>query len=203
MPAHAEEFLEPRGTRTRFARAVWLALMPFILCAFAPGSSRASDFELLSVGVRARFSETQVLGKHQTESFREYDLVFANRLPWERPLGSGWDMSARLLTSVGVIQGEENQDAPVVSVVPVIALTKKDGGFTADFGVGLALLGKRVYARQDFGGAVQFALTLGLSVPIHERIGVGYRFLHYSDGRAYGSESTGVDFHMLELTYRF
>jgi len=181
----------------------WLAVVPVVLCAFAPFPSRASDFELLSVGVRARFSETQVLGKHQTESFREYDVVFANRLPWGHPIGSGWDMGARLLTSVGVIQGEEGQDAPVVSVVPVLAVARQDGRFTAEFGVGLALLGKRVYARQDFGGALQFALTLGLTVPIHERIGVGYRFQHYSDGRAYGNESIGVDFHMLELTYRF
>ena len=44
---------------------------------------------------------------------------------------------------------------------------------------------------------------LGLSVPLYKRIAVGYRFQHYSDGRAYGSESTGVDFHMLELLYRF
>ena len=85
----------------------------------------------------------------------------------------------------------------------VIAFGRQDGRFTLDLGAGFALLSKPAYTRQDFGGALQFALTLGLSVPLYERIGVGYRFQHYSDGGAYGHEKTGVDFHMIELTYRF
>lgn len=184
----------------------WLAVMPFVLCVFAPSPSRASDFELLSVGVRVRFSEMQVLGKNQKESFRGSDLVFTNRLPglpWEGQVVSGWQIGARLLTSLGVIQGEEGHSAPLVSAIPVLAYVKQDGGIKVDFGAGLALFGKSVYARQDFGGALQFALTVGFSVPIHERIGVGYRFQHYSDGHAYGGDSIGVDFHMLELSYRF
>ena len=54
------------------------ALLPAILCAFTPGCSHASDFELLSVGVRARFGGQQMLGKNQAESFREYDLVHSS-----------------------------------------------------------------------------------------------------------------------------
>ena len=53
------------------------------------------------------------------------------------------------------------------------------------------------------GGPVQAALTLGVSVPVYERFAVGYRFMHYSDGGAYGSDTIGADFHMLELSYRF
>jgi len=194
---------EHQGTSNSFSRAVWLALVPFFVCVLAPASSRASDFELLSVGVRARFSETQVLGKNQTESFNEYDLVLTNRLPWERQLDSGWEMGARLLSSIGAIRGETDHAAPVVSVVPVLAFTSPDWRVTVDMGVGFALLGKSAFAKQDFGGALQFALTVGFSVPLHERIRLGYRLQHYSDGGAYGSESTGVDLHMVEFTYRF
>jgi len=182
---------------------VWHAVVLLVLCVFASFPSRASDFELLSVAVRARFSQGKVLGQRQPESFHEYDAVFTNRLPWEEQLGSGWAMGARLLTSVGVLRSEAGETAPVVSAVPVLALARQDGRFTVDLGVGLALLGKRAYERQDFGGALQFALTLGFSIPVYERIGVGYRFLHYSDGRAYGNEAIGADFHMVELIYRF
>lgn len=177
--------------------------MAFVICLFATGSCRASDFELLSVGVRARFSQAAVLGQHQSESFREYDVVTAIRLPWEKQLGSGWEAGARLLASVGVLRGESDGAGLVVSAIPVLAVARQDGRFTLDLGAGLALLGKPGYTQQDFGGALQFALTLGLSVPLYERIGVGYRFLHYSDGGAYGHEKTGVDFHMIELTYRY
>jgi len=70
-------------------------------------------------------------------------------------------------------------------------------------GAGLALLDQHAYTRQDFGGALQFALTLGVATPLYKRLGLGYRFMHYSDGGAYGSEATGADMHMIELTYRF
>ena len=179
------------------------ALLPAIVCAFTPGCSRASDFELLSVGVRARFSEQQMLGKNQAESFREYDLVFANRLPWDKSIDSDWGMGARLLTSVGVLRSESGQSSLVASAIPVFTLARHDGQLTVELGAGLALLGQHAYARQDFGGALQFALTLGVAIPLYRRLGVGYRFMHYSDGGAYGREATGADMHMVEITYRF
>jgi hypothetical protein len=91
----------------------------------------------------------------------------------------------------------------VVSLIPVLALGTQGGRFTLDLGMGLALLGRHRYAQQDFGGPAQFALTAGASVPLHERVGVSYRFLHYSDARAYGRGTIGADFHMIELNYRF
>jgi hypothetical protein len=198
---------EQEGIRTRLADVVRISLMPFVLCAFAPCPSRASDFELLSVGVRTSFSQARVLGQEQPESFREYDVVTTTRLPWkpweEEISGSGWEIGTRLLASIGALKGKADKAGLVVSAIPVLALARQDGRFTLDLGAGFALLGKPGYAHQDFGGALQFALTLGLSVPLYERIGVGYRFLHYSDGGAYGHEKTGVDFHMIELTYRF
>jgi hypothetical protein len=44
---------------------------------------------------------------------------------------------------------------------------------------------------------------VGVSVPLYGRVGVGYRFMHYSDGGAYGEHTIGADFHMIELIYRF
>jgi len=72
-----------------------------------------------------------------------------------------------------------------------------------DLGMGGALLSKHHFGTQDFGGPFQFALTLGDGVPLYERLGGGYRFLHYSDAGTNGSHTTGVDFHMIELIYRF
>ncbi len=173
-----------------------------VLGVIVAGPCLAGGLELLSVGVRARVGEKTVLGKEAPESFREYDAVASIRLPWQRYSPSGWGIGTRLLASAGVLHGADTT-ALVVSAIPVLAFGSQDGRFTADFGAGLALLSEHRYAQQDFGGPLQGALTFGVGVPLYQRIGVGYRFLHYSDWGAYGPDSIGVDFHMVELIHRF
>lgn len=171
------------------------------LCIF-PLPSRAEDLRLLSVGMRASTSGDTVLGDVPPEEFQEYSAVATFRLPWGRYSESGWGASARLAASAGALRGA-GETALVVSLIPVLALGSQDGRFTLDLGIGAALLSKQHFGTQDFGGPVQFALTLGVSVPLYERLEVGYRFLHYSDAGIYGSHTTGADFHMIESTYRF
>ena len=143
-----------------------------------------------------------MLGKEAPESFREYDVVASIRLPWQRYSPSGWGIGTRLLASAGVLHGADTT-ALVVSAIPVLALGSQDGRFTVDFGAGLALISEHRFAQQDFGGPLQGALTFGVGVPLYRQVGVGYRFLHYSDWGAYGPDCIGVDFHMVELIYRF
>ncbi len=156
----------------------------------------------LSVGVRARVGEKRVLGQVAPESFDAYDLVATFRLPWQRHHPSGWGTGTRLITSAGVMQGV-GKTALVVSAIPVVTFGSQDGRFTLDLGAGLALISEHRFANQDFGGALQAALTFGVAVPLYRRTGIGYRFQHYSDAGAYGSHTIGADFHMLEFTYRF
>jgi hypothetical protein len=56
---------------------------------------------------------------------------------------------------------------------------------------------------QDFGGPLQFALTLGIEVPLYGHAAAGYRFMHYSDAGFYAPGTIGADMHMVELLYRF
>jgi hypothetical protein len=136
------------------------------------------------------------------EDFQEYDAVATFGLPWRRYSESGWGAGTRLMASAGALRGA-GETALVVSLIPVLALGSQDGRFTLDLGIGGALLSKHHFGTQDFGGPFQFALTLGVGVPLYERLQVGYRFLHYSDAGIYGSHTTGADFHMIEFTYRF
>jgi hypothetical protein len=193
MMAHAQ--------RASWARVASLALV-FLAPVFATAPSRAFEVDLLSVGVRVRVGEQKVLGVQQPVSFRAYDTTATIRLPWQEPLSSHWLLGTRLLTSAGVLRGAD-KTAWLLSLIPLLALDMQDGRFTLDLGAGLALFGRHRYAEQDFGGPLQVALTLGVAVPLYERIAVGYRFMHYSDGGAYGRGSIGADFHMVELSYRF
>lgn len=179
----------------RFARLLipWLA---------AAGGAAAADAELLSVAVRSKVSEERVLGKEQPVSFHAHDVAATWRLPWEVPAWAGWESSPRLLASAGVLRGAGHATG-VVSALASIALARRGLPLAVELGAGLALLGKHDFPEQDYGGPLQFALTVGLSVPIGRRMGVGYRFMHYSDAGAYGRHSIGADFHMVEVAWRF
>ena len=96
-----------------------------------------------------------------------------------------------------------NKTAFVLSLIPVLALSSQDGRFVLDLGAGVALLTRHTFEKQDYGGHSQFALTVGVGVPLYGRLGVGYRFLHYSDAGIHGPDTIGADFHMVELIYRF
>jgi hypothetical protein len=179
-----------------------LALMVGVACVLAPVPSHASDIDLVHAGVRWRTSNRHVLGKVEPERFREYDVWATVRLAWESYSASGWGVGTRLLTSAGLFRGA-GTNALVVSALPMIALGSRDGRFTFDVGVGLAVLSKSKYGRQDFGGILQASLTSGIGIPIYRRFGAGYRFMHYSDAGVFGSHTIGADLHMLDLTYRF
>ena len=118
------------GALARLARVL---LVP---CAFATGASHASDFELLSIGVRARVGEKRVLGEVQPESFRAYDVATAIRTPWETEFAPGWGVGVRLLASAGVLQGA-GKTALVTSLIPALAIGTQDRRFTFDLGAGL------------------------------------------------------------------
>lgn len=157
---------------------------------------------LQSVSIRANFSSTDMLGGVAPEEFREYDVSANFRLPWAWYSQSGWGVGIRLMASAGALYGS-GETALVVSLIPIVALGSQDGRFTLDMGAGGALLSRHRFGTQDYGGYFQFALTAGVGVPLFKRLGVGYRFLHYSDAGIHGPHNTGADFHMLELTYQF
>jgi lipid A 3-O-deacylase PagL len=189
------------GEASRAGTVVRLVLMGLVLCLLAPWPSHAEDLRLLSVGMRARVSGVTVLGAVPPEAFQEYDAVANFGLPWGRYSQSGWGVGTRLMASAGALRGV-GETALVVSLIPVLALGSQDGRLTLDMGIGGALLSKYRFGTQDYGGPFQFAITLGAGVPLYERLGLGYRYMHYSDAGVNGPHTTGADFHMVEFTYR-
>ena len=158
---------------------------------------------LLSVSIRLNFSNTDVLGDAAPEEFGECDVSANFRLPWASWYSqSGWGSEIRLMTSAGALYGA-GETALVVSLIPLVTFGSQDGRFTLDMGAGGALLSRHTFGTQDYGGYFQFALTAGVSIPLFKPLGVGYRYLHYSDAAIYGPHHTGADLHMLELNCLF
>jgi hypothetical protein len=174
----------------------------FICSLLTPNLGYSKDLSLQSLSMRARVSEKTLLGEDAPEDFEEYDVSANFRLPWKSYSTSGWGVGTRLMASAGVLRGA-GQNALVVSLIPELTLGSGDGRYTLDLGIGGALFSRHRFGTQDYGGPFQFALTLGVGVPFYKKLGIGYRFLHYSDSGVNGSDTTGADFHMVEFSYRF
>lgn len=177
-------------------------LLGLIICLFVPGPSYAEELRLLSLSARARVTNTTTLGDQQPEEFEGYDLAAHIGLPWQRYSASGWGFDTRLMASAGLLRAS-GENGLVVSLIPELGLRKKEGRFVIDLGAGFALFSRHEFGEQDFGGPFQFALTAGASFPIYKQFGLGYRFLHYSDAAVNGDDTTGADFHMVEVYYRY
>ncbi|HEY7648455.1 MAG TPA: acyloxyacyl hydrolase [Methylomirabilota bacterium] len=170
---------------------------------FTAQPSPADELRPLNVALRAGVTGPPVLGGEALEHFQQYDVSFTAGLPWSWYSESGWGVGTRFMTSVGALYGG-GDTAFLTTLVPGFFVGPRDSVLSFDLGGGVALLSRRQFGKQDFGGIFQFALTFGFTVPIPftEHFGFGYRFHHLSDGGIYDS-SKGVDVHMLEITYKF
>ena len=143
-----------------------------------------------------------MLGEEAPVDCQETDLSANVALLGENDPTSDWRMGTRLMASAGVLRGA-GQEALVVSLIPEGTLGSEDARFILDLGAGGALFSRHRFGSQDYGGPFQFALTLGAGVPLYKNLGLGYRFLHYSEAAGNGPDTTGADFHMIEFRYRF
>ena len=181
---------------------VWFVYLSFIWSLLVPTPSYSEEMGLLKISFRARVSGATTLGESQPEEFEEYDLASNFGLPWQRYSSSGWGVGTQLVASAGIMRGG-GETGLVVSLIPVVALGSEEGRFFLDLGAGGALLSRYRFGEQDFGGPFQFALTVGTGIPLYKQLGLGYRFLHYSDAGINGSDTIGADFHMVEFSYWF
>ena len=187
---------------SRVGFAVGLLLLCFIWPLLVPTLSCSEEVRLLNLSFRARFSGATTLGEQQPEEFHGYDLAANFGLPWQRYSSSGWGVGTRLMASAGIMRGG-GETGLVLSLIPGVALGSEDGRFFIDLGAGGALLSRYRFGNQDYGGPFQFALTVGAGFPLYKRLGLGYRFMHYSDAGVNGPDTIGADFHMIEFSYWF
>ncbi len=176
-------------------------ILLFIYGALAPGMSHSEHLSPLSITLRTHVSDKTILGKDAPEAFTEYAVSANLGLPWESYSVSGWGLGSQVMASAGILRGA-GESAFVVSLIPGLALGSEDKKFALDVGAGGALLSRQHFGTQDYGGPFQFAVTLGVSMPLYKNLGLGYRYMHYSDAAVYGSDTTGADLHMVEFRYR-
>lgn len=188
--------------RLGFVLFMLLALLPNMSHADSIKALQELDWSLQNISIRARFAEQTLLGADAPEKFNAYDISSNFKMPYTLFGTDNWELGTSLMVSAGVLEGID-QSSVVVSVVPELMLRSSNDGFTFNVGFGLAAFSRHTLGSQDFGGPFQFAITFGTTFKLSKHTRIGYRFQHYSDARAYGSNTTGADLHMLELYYVF
>ena len=165
-------------------------------------NAQKTNWPLQNISFRARFAEQTFLGDDAVEKFNAIDVSANFKMPYTFLQRHGWELGSNMMLSAGILKTFD-EDALSVSVIPELMLRSSERGFTANAGFGLAAFTRNKFGIQDFGGPVQFAITFGTTFELNAHTRLGYRFQHYSDGRAYGSFTTGADLHMVELYYQF
>ena len=190
------------GCRPVTRQRILLTTFIFVFSLVGTKPCPADILNLKSFSLRANISDSSILGKDQTEKFDEYDVALHFELPWKHYSAKGWGIGTQLMTSAGMIKGS-GERALIVSLIPELTLGSNDGRFSLIVGAGGALMSRQRFGTQDFGGPFQFALTAGFRLPLYKNLGIGYRFLHYSDASVNGSDTIGADLHMIEFSYLY
>lgn len=179
--------------------AIFICLI-FLLCVRSTVVADATETGWNEAGMRVGFQEGT---RH--EYFRQLDLFAVYALPWEWRSSSGWGVTANVEISATALQGGDVV-AFMASVGPGISLNKSGKGLALDLGINIDILDRCKFVKQDFGGNVLFGAYMGLSYLFKNRIKVGYRIVHISNGKIFypnGTPNPGLDSHVIGVSWNF
>ena len=163
-------------------------MMPMLAVAGEPPSM--SDFR---VGLRAGFTKDAEVT--QAEVAADY------RLPWTLSAGCGLGLGTELQGAIGWV-GDDQQNVPIGSLGGSVRLTK--AGFPVSVALGFAptLIGSNTIGGRDLGMALQFSSSAGVEWQITNKLALGYRFQHMSNG-GFASPNQGLNLQMVSVMWRF
>jgi hypothetical protein len=166
----------------------------------SPVSSQSAESGWNEAGVRTGI---QVSPRH--EYFHQYEAFGIYGLPWDWRGSSGWGLTPQAEISLGVLDGGGETSA-IGSAGTAIVLNKRGSGLSTDLGINANFLDRRHFGRQDFGSILQFGAYMGVNYCINNKIKIGYRIQHISNGHIFypnGTPNPGLDMHMLAISYVF
>lgn len=159
--------------------------------------------EISSIGVRGGINlEHGGIPPSEKEDFYQVDVFAVINLPWRWELIPDWETRFRLTVSAGTLTAAGDAGF-ITEFTPNFAFTNWDWRLTIDGGGGGAFISDYKFGRQDIGGPFQFIGFLGVTYHLSDHYLIGWRFHHMSDATIWGTHNRGVDFHMIEFSYRF
>lgn len=135
------------------------------------------------------------------EDFQQYEVFAVYRLPWSWEWSSGLKLHTELQLTAGALNGGGDTGF-VGSAGPDIVLTKAGSGFAIGAGISPTVLSRSEFDAEDLGGQFHFTSHVRVGYRFTDHWEFSYRFQHMSNA-GIDEPNPGVDFHTLELGYRF
>jgi len=172
----------------------WVEWVVALILMAAVRSASAQDF--LTLGARGGVSLNVPSHRfEQVEGFGDFDL------PWNWNFYSDWRLQPRVDASAGWLNNRQD-GAFIGTVGPLLEVRPGKCPFALEGGFSPTLLSRYRFGGADFGGRLQFTTQIGLRWYLTDRLAVGLRFQHMSNG-GLESPNPGLNFEMLELSYHF
>lgn len=167
-----------------------LVLLLFVLPAVSWAKASSAEF-----GVRGGSDATSV-----AENYAAGEVYFLQDLPWQKELRPGMRMHARLDMGGGYLSAASERGG-WLAVGGNLVLTLPGGRWALDGGLRPAWLFRDKFGKDDYGGPVQFASHVGVTLHLGQ-FALSYRFQHLSNANLYDKNS-GLDLHLFGLGMRF
>lgn len=176
-----------------------LPVVFFLLCLVASVPQvwgQDQDEGLHTVGVRIGWmATTRDAYFHQYEAFASYGL------PWSVRNDEGWGLAMQLNGALGALHAA-GETGFIGAIGPGVIFDKAGGkGVAVELGGDVNFLSQDHFGRVDLDGLALWDGHIGILYRFAAGPGIGYRFQHMSNGGINGHINTGLDLHMLQLTW--
>lgn len=165
---------------------------------FLPENCLADDIRWYTLGFRYGTNE----GTDKKTDLQRFEAFGILDLPWSWRIASNIDLDTRFIFSGGLLDGEGDQGF-IGTLSPGICLTDSSKRFSVELSGGIAIIPDFRLGEENFGGPLQFTFGVGIGIRMFNHLGLAYRIQHYSDASVYGSDNRGVDWQLIEVSYRF
>ena len=140
-------------------------------------------------------------GDFPARIFHQYEAFAAYGLPWSVRNDSGWGIAMQLNMTLGALHAADDTGF-IGGIGPGIIFDKAGGkGVALDLGGDLNGLSQYQFGKVNLNGHVLWDGHVGITYRFDAGPGIGYRFQHMSNGGLNGNINTGLDLHMLALSW--
>ena len=164
------------------------------LALFLPEAVLAAPLPVWEFGLRGGMEDAGT-----EENYRAGELYLLRALPWQGSVAGG-TLATRFDLGVGMLEAIGDRGAWLAAGGDLVW---RPGEWPVELEVGfrpLWLIDHR-YGQDDFGGDMQFASHVGLSLRINPLV-MSYRFMHLSNAGLY-DENGGLNLHLFGVGMRF
>jgi len=134
------------------------------------------------------------------ENYTAGEVYYLYTLPWQKELGSGRKVYARIDAGAGYLYTDARRGGWVAAGGDLV-LSLLDGALELECGLRPTWLTEDEFGDDNFGGPVQFSSHVGLTYNIGNTA-LSYRYQHISNAHIY-DENPGLDLHLVGLGVRF